>query len=208
MAKKPIASFEQRRARILDAAREIFLEDGSLDGGLRAIAAKAGYTTGAIYKLFSGKDEIYAALLEDSLVELSRAAALAAATHADPEEALHAAAMAFVQYYQSRRFEYLLGLYLFERNGKKGLGSKRDHQLNALLDQAIAVFQTCFQQLGGSWMTPDRARDLAHALFAALAGILAIYFSQRDRSLKTSWQKILDTTLSAFIHQSKDNSVI
>lgn len=203
MQQRNPASREQRRRRILEAARSVFEEDGTLDGGLRRIAASAGYTTGAIYKMFSGKDDIYAALLEESLREFGHAAAMAAATRADPEAALRASAKVMVEYYQAHQFEYRLGLYMFERDGAKGLGAERDAKLNALLESALAVFQTCFQKIGGGHLSADRSRELTHALFAALAGVLALLFSARDKSLKTSWQKILDTTLVCFVNEAK-----
>ena len=203
MASPKQPSLDQRRRKVLDAARAVFETEGSLDGGLRRIAAAAGYTTGAIYKMFSGKEDIYAALLEDSLKAMGNAAAMAAATQAEPEAALRAASLAFVIYYQENRFEYQLGLYLFERSGRTGLGAERDEKLNALLEDALSVLKASFLRLGGPSMTDAKARDLSHALFASMAGVLALYFSGRDRSLKTDWRRILDTILSAQITEAR-----
>ena len=197
------ASLQDRQRKILDAARHVFEADGNLDGGLRRIAAAAGYTTGAIYKMFSGKEEIYAALLEESLVSAGQAAAGAAAREADPEQALRAASLSFFLYYQENEFQYRLGLYMFDAQGKKGLGAERDAKLNRLVEKMLEVFQACFQRIGGSEMTGNRARDLAHGLFASLAGVLALHFSGRDKSLKTSWQKLLDTIVSAHVTEAK-----
>lgn len=196
-------SLQERQRKILDAARAVFEADGTLDGGLRRIAAAAGYTTGAIYKMFSGKEDIYAALLEESLVSAKLAAASAAATEADPEQALRAASLSFFQYYQGNEFQYRLGLYMFDAQGEKGLGPERDAMLNQLVEDMLEVFQVCFQRLGGGDMPADRARDLAHALFASIAGVLALHFSGRDKSLKTSWQKLLDTIVSAHLALGK-----
>lgn len=202
MPQQKSANLEERQRKILQAAREVFKADGNLDGGLRRIAAAAGYTTGAIYKMFSGKEDIYAALLEESLIALGQKTALAAATHADPEEALRASALEFLNYYQNNDFEYRLGLYMFDTDGSKGLGAERDAKLNQLLERSMGVFQACFQRVGQGQIQEDRARDLAHALFATIAGVLAIHFSGRDKSLKTSWQKILDLSLSSLIGEA------
>ncbi|MFB0951680.1 MAG: helix-turn-helix domain-containing protein, partial [Rhodospirillales bacterium] len=56
-----------KQSLILDAARQIFEEDGIEGASIRAIAKKAGYTPGAIYFHFASKEEIYAALLDQSL---------------------------------------------------------------------------------------------------------------------------------------------
>ena len=190
----PTPTPDARRRRILDAARTVFQREGGLDAGLRPIAAQAGCTTGAIYRIFSGKEDIYAALLEDSLIELGRDVAAAAGREAKAESALRAAAHAFLDYYLAHPFEYKLGLYLFERDGKKGLGPARDAQLNALLDQALTAFQACFQRLGA----PD-ARAAAHALFAVLIGALSMAVAGRDRSLKTQAQQVLDSALDLML---------
>ena len=106
------ADLAMRRRRILEAAKKVFAAKGGLSVGLRPIAAEAGVTTGAIYAVFSGKEDIYAALLEESLRDLSAAVSSAAATEPNPRESLRAAAFAFFDYYQSNPFEADMGLYL------------------------------------------------------------------------------------------------
>lgn len=61
---------EARRNLILDAARAAFLELGLDGASLREIAKRAGYTPGAIYTYFSNLEELYGALLEESLQRL------------------------------------------------------------------------------------------------------------------------------------------
>lgn len=50
--------------RIKDAAKREFMEKGFRDASLREIAKAAGVTTGALYGYFSGKDALFAALVE------------------------------------------------------------------------------------------------------------------------------------------------
>lgn len=54
----------QTRARLLEAAQRVFLRDGFHGASLDAIAAEAGYTTGAVYSNFSGKDDLFLAVLD------------------------------------------------------------------------------------------------------------------------------------------------
>ena len=49
--------------KILDCAKAEFLEKGFADASLRSICSKAGVTTGALYKRFSGKEALFEALL-------------------------------------------------------------------------------------------------------------------------------------------------
>jgi AcrR family transcriptional regulator len=51
------------RARVLDAAEKLFGENGFHATSMQQIAAEAGYTTGALYSSFKGKDDLFLAIL-------------------------------------------------------------------------------------------------------------------------------------------------
>src|SRR3954452_16619624 len=53
------------RDALLAAAMEIFAERGYRDASVDEIAARAGYSKGAIYFHFSGKEALFFALLEE-----------------------------------------------------------------------------------------------------------------------------------------------
>jgi len=55
---------ERTRADLVDAARRVFLRRGFHGASLDEIAEAAGYTKGAVYSNFAGKDDLYLALLE------------------------------------------------------------------------------------------------------------------------------------------------
>src|SRR3954470_16243756 len=65
------AMTDQRRAHVLDAARSAFFELGLDGASIREIAQRAGYTPGAIYSYFANKEEVYGALLGESLERLN-----------------------------------------------------------------------------------------------------------------------------------------
>jgi AcrR family transcriptional regulator len=54
----------QTRAALLDAAHELFDAKGFSATSIADIADAAGYTTGAVYSNFTGKDDLYLAVLE------------------------------------------------------------------------------------------------------------------------------------------------
>src|SRR6202051_4457151 len=62
---------DARRQVIIDAARRVFERVGLDGASIRLIAAEAGCTTGAIYPWFAGKEEVYAAILAESLDHLT-----------------------------------------------------------------------------------------------------------------------------------------
>ena len=86
--------------KILNAARQEFLEHGYRGASLRAICSRAGVTTGALYNRYSGKEELFRALvqpfqdyltglfsqLERKTGELVDASDLSSIWHSSPEE--------------------------------------------------------------------------------------------------------------------------
>src|SRR3954468_10976032 len=56
---------EQTRGELVEAARKVFLRRGFHGASLDEISAEAGYTTGAVYSRFGGKDELFLAVLDD-----------------------------------------------------------------------------------------------------------------------------------------------
>jgi AcrR family transcriptional regulator len=55
------------RAALLDAAMDVFAQRGYRDASVDEIAERAGYSKGAIYFHFSGKDDLFFALLEERI---------------------------------------------------------------------------------------------------------------------------------------------
>lgn len=55
------------RSALLQAAMEVFAQRGYRDASVDEIAARAGYSKGAIYFYFSGKDDLFFALLEERI---------------------------------------------------------------------------------------------------------------------------------------------
>jgi len=190
-----------RRERILQAAKRAFEKDGLSKASMRSIAREAGSTTGAIYPLFEGKEDIYANLLKDSLVELYGHVAKACAGESDACKALLASATAWFKYYESRPFESDLGLYLHGGDQARGLGRERDRQLNAKLMKSLDVFKNCFIRLAPADLKKKEIQTWAeqerNSLFASLIGILMLYRTGRTRSIGTDSQVLLQSLLKA-----------
>lgn len=62
-------SRENTRARLLDAAAEVFAEVGLDAASVEAVCERAGFTRGAFYSNFASKDELFLALVERSSSE-------------------------------------------------------------------------------------------------------------------------------------------
>jgi AcrR family transcriptional regulator len=78
---------EQTRAELVEAARTVFLRRGFHGASLDEISAEAGYTTGAVYSRFGGKDDLFLAVMDEHLERRARLYADAAMAAPDFESA-------------------------------------------------------------------------------------------------------------------------
>jgi AcrR family transcriptional regulator len=62
----------QTRERLLDGALQVFLKDGIEAASIEAVAEAAGYSRGAFYSNFEGKDELLCAVLDRELYSQGR----------------------------------------------------------------------------------------------------------------------------------------
>ena len=95
MARAPLTRRESRqltRTRLLDAAATVFAERGYRRASVEEIASQAGYTIGALYSNFSGKEELLLAFLEEQLARIAERIVTAARSAEDPVGKLRAAA--------------------------------------------------------------------------------------------------------------------
>jgi AcrR family transcriptional regulator len=60
------------RERLLDAARSVFASSGFHGASVEEIASAAGFSTGALYSNFGGKEDLFLVLMEREIEEHSR----------------------------------------------------------------------------------------------------------------------------------------
>ena len=63
---------KETRKKLLDSAKQEFLDKGYMKASLRTICKKAGVTTGALYFFFQDKEDLLKNLVEEPLRGLSR----------------------------------------------------------------------------------------------------------------------------------------
>ena len=188
------AASEHKRELILDAARQVFAEEGLEGASLRAIAIRAGYTPAALYFYFESKEAIYAEVLKASLASLGSAVNQAAERTTSPQQRLKAAAMAFFRFYVENPRDLDLGFYLF-RGGMKpaGLGRGRDERLNAALEAALHPIAEAAIGLGAS---PQNANLLMVDCFAHATGLLLLLHTGRIRMFGASAPALMEDYVS------------
>jgi AcrR family transcriptional regulator len=96
-------SAADRRATILDAARDAFAETGYHETSLDSIAERAGVSKALLYEHFSSKRELYVAMLEIHVAELIDRIAGAIADAEPGEPRMRAGLEAFFGFVEERR---------------------------------------------------------------------------------------------------------
>lgn len=184
---------ELKRGLILDAARDIFETEGIEGASIRAIAKRAGYTPGAIYFHFASKEDIYGALLDQSLDALVARVNSAVAPDASAISQLSQAGHAFFDFYAENPRDLDLGFYLF-RGGMRphGLGPERDSVLNQKLLSALGPYREALLRLE---CTSARADQETAAFFAHVSGLLLLQHTGRMSLFSATAPALIDTFL-------------
>ena len=99
------------RAALLSSAEAVFAEHGFEAASVESIAERAGYSTGAIYSNFSGKEELFLALLDERMTTRTQDIRRATAQAPDVDSTLDRGSREFMELLQQDRDWFLL---LFE----------------------------------------------------------------------------------------------
>lgn len=173
---------DAKRKHILSAATAVFIEFGLEAVSMREIAKRAGYTAGAIYSYFANKEEIYGALLAESLERLNAFVGEAAQrVLSEPGTAfdeLRHSALAFYQFYRDNPRDLDLGFYLFQGLKPRGLGNEWDQALNMRLRDAMRPQEIALNKLGCNAKEADTELT---AMFAHIVGVLLLNHTGRIR---------------------------
>lgn len=191
-----------RRTLILDAARAAFFELGLDGASLREIAKRAGYTPGAIYSYFANLEEIYGALLGESLLRLNQAVEAAGCTgqasSADTVALLRAKARAFYEFYRDNPKELDLGFYLFDGMKPRGLTPELNQELNEQLMATLRPVQVQLETLG---LSTEEAVMETSAVFAHIVGVLVLNNTGRIRLFRQNPDTLFERYMDSLIQR-------
>jgi len=168
---------EDRKERILAAAREVFFEVGIRHATVDAIAARADVAKGTVYLYFSTKEEILANLLLEGLDTLSHYLAVAFDEHAasSGEARLRRLAVAYYAFYQHEP-DYFRLMMAFDRGQFQESVSAELYEM--ILHRSLRglrwVVNATQQGMDEGEFQPGDARQRTSMLWAALNGVLVL----------------------------------
>jgi AcrR family transcriptional regulator len=154
------------RAELLATAARVFARRGFRGASVEEIAEEAGYSHGAVYSNFSGKTDLFLAVLEEYMAE--RARELAGTQAALAEDApIEARARALADQWMDRfardRESFLLHMEFVAHAGRDPELAERFGTRSAALREAIAAYIARYQEEEGI-KTALSADDLALVL--------------------------------------------
>jgi TetR/AcrR family transcriptional regulator len=168
---------EERRQSILQAAREVFFENGFHQATVEAVAERAEVSKGTVYLYFESKETILALLLLEGLRELARRLeeAYAVGEELPGDERLRRLGWAYFQFFQAepRYFHFLMAMDRgrFREVVDPGVYQKAlDTSLEGL-DWVVRAVEQGTEE--GTFDDCD-ARQAAATLWATLNGVLEL----------------------------------
>ncbi len=99
---------QQRRAQVLDAAREVFVASGYHAAGMDDIAEQAGVSKPVLYQHFPGKLDLYLALLDAGIEDLLAQANAAMRSTSDNKQRVTATMQAYFAFVDDSRGAFRL----------------------------------------------------------------------------------------------------
>lgn len=177
LARRQEAERQERRKRILDAARRVFLKKGYLGTSVRAIAVEAELSPGLIYFYFAGKDEIYGRICEEAFLIGISLLEKAAEGKGAFQERLDALARAYVTFY--KEYPEYFDILSFKDMGFKKVGLPEELQglLDELSQKTLSFVKEAVDEALEQGELP-KALDswtLTFALWGAIEGALYIH---------------------------------
>lgn len=191
---------DAKKAHILAAAKEVFEEHGLEGANVREIAKRAGYTPGAIYSYFSSKEEIYGALLADSLERLNEAVSNSMEGAKSSAQKAERSALGFYEFYASNPRDLDLGFYLFGGARPYGLTPDLNAKLNTRLRDSLLHLEDALVELGAS---PKVAKEEVTAFFAHSVGLLILENTHRIRMFQEDSMKLCATYIKQLVERVK-----
>lgn len=152
-----------------EAAQRVYARDGLVGLSVRAVAAEAGYSPGALYSYVPGKSDLLGEVLSGSLLALARALKETDG-EADARALLSHRICAYLDFYHRSPAAFDLFLHLFQANRAGALSSGCERRLNGRLIAVLTLLADPLRRV--LHLGADAASRETLILTAALNGIL------------------------------------
>lgn len=169
MSPRKAVEHELSRQRILDAAREQFVNQGYRDVSMRGIAKQLGYSPGSLYYHFREKDDLFSAMTVEDFHRLDSLLEEVVSTSPNPgRERLELIFLSFIRFGLENKRSFEL-MFLIQEPGLESYTSQAK----------MASYEKFFNAVKESLqvINADRTEDvhLIWVLFLSLHGFVSFY---------------------------------
>jgi AcrR family transcriptional regulator len=172
---------ERTRSDLLVAARDVFLRRGFHGASLDEIAEEAGYTKGAVYSNFNGKDDLFLALLEEHYAVRVRAhrELMLELDLAEPDETRRAIARIMLDAYEREPAWWTL-VTDFSTHASRNpeLRARLRQQRERFLAAMAELIEVVGERHGVAYTLPTQ--EIARATGALLRGLMLDWILEPD----------------------------
>ncbi len=195
---RPKTKSDETRARILDAAMDLFRRQGFEETTMREIATEAGVATGAAYYYFDSKDAIVLAFYDQAQKELQPLLDKAMAASKDLKDRLRLLLEVKLRYFEPNR--RLLGALAAHADPEHPL-SPFSPQTREVRERDIEYFQ---RALAGSsiHVARDFEPHLPRILWMCQMGLILFWIYDRSQSQKRT-QALVEKSLAIVVRLVK-----
>jgi AcrR family transcriptional regulator len=192
------AKSEVTRARILDAALELFREQGFESATMRSIASSAGVATGAAYYYFDSKDAIVLAFYEQAQRDMQPGLETVLNSSRDLRERLRGIVVVKIDYFENSR--RLLGALSGHTNPESPL-SPFSNETRPIRENDMACFARALE--GSRVKVPeDLVGYLPRLLWLYQMGIILFWINDHSPGQRKT-RLLLDKSLDVIVRLVK-----
>jgi AcrR family transcriptional regulator len=190
----------ERRRHLIAAAADLFLHKGYHATTMDDVARCAGMSKKTVYQVFSGKSELFDALLSDWFAPYS---APIETDDRPPRQVLTDALCRLANFALSERQVLLTRLLIAETSCSEEIATALDRQGigrgKGALEQWLAAQAAC-----GVLKTIDNPKEVANMLFFAVVGdfLMRLLLRMRPKPTPEEIKTRIEHTVSAFFRQS------
>lgn len=175
LARQRSAYRESLREEILDAARQLFIQNGYESTSIRAIAEKVGASPGILYHYFEDKQDIMALLVRETFAKLSLRVEAIRTDSDHPVARLRRSLLAYMEFGLNHPHHYAL-LFM-----KPDSWEGNERILAVFATAGSATFDClrlmCAECIAANLFRPELQdpEELAQTLWAAIHGLVSLH---------------------------------
>lgn len=219
---------DERRQQLLDVAWALWQEAGGQGFNMRQLAQRAGYTAGALYAYFPGREAILSALQQRVVLELADLVAGIKVPRGEraPRSRREGGAVSSVQAVQARTLfierslawwaclagdSQRLQLVLHGGHGLQDAAGEATGSASVLLARLAEALQPCLEALQACGLSPDAAQQLHDEVLAYGMGLLVLQGPKHgegravmEARFVQSLQRWMDVALAANLQDAEE----